>query len=92
MIGQGDLTRADVQAVSDVRLIALSLKKQWDGDLHRSSNIASLDRIIRECETMIRRGPEEFRFVVEPTVSQALIEAELRNSVFGRGRGRRVEL
>ncbi len=92
MIGQGALNRKDVQAVSDVRLIALSLKKQWDGDLHRAANIASLDRIIHECEDMIRRGPEDLRFVIAPTTSRAVIEHELRMSVFGADHQRRVNL
>lgn len=82
MSEQGALTRKDIQAVSDVRLIALSLKKEWDADHHRAPNIAALDRIIGECENIIRRGPEEFRFIIEPTVSLAVIENELRMSVF----------
>lgn len=86
MSAQGELSREDIQHVSDMRLIALALKKQWDADYTRAPNTACLDRIIAECETVIRRGPEEFRFVIEPTVSRALIENELRASVFGHSR------
>lgn len=78
------IAEQDVQPVSDMRLIALVMLKRWTGDSRYRAEAAAMQKIVFSLETMIAEGPESGRHVIEATGSIAQLQAELRQSVFGR--------
>lgn len=76
-------TRQDVQHVSDVRLIALAKLSAWRGDSRYEYGVTRMKAIVKACEEIIARGPEDLRYIIEQVPSAAAIQHELRQSVFG---------
>jgi len=77
-------TRSDIQHVSDMRLIALSLMTLWRGDPDRVPGVIAMRKTVDLCDPLIRSGPPEFQHVLAETTPREIIERELRQAVFGR--------
>jgi len=77
------MTRPHIQAVSDLRSIAMSLIKLFGGDPHLSADTRAMREIQRLSEEVIARGPPEFHFLLEATAPYATLEAERRQAAHG---------
>lgn len=75
------IDQRDVQILSDIRLMALSLQKLIDKTQNKCAVQVMLARIIRDCESIIAVGPPEFRHIIASTASLAEIDRELRSSL-----------
>lgn len=77
-------SQREIQICSDIRIMALSLKKVCGHDARKMPMTRGMDRIVEQCETLITSGPEEFHFIVARTSSAEELEHELRRSTYDR--------
>ncbi|MET0373996.1 MAG: hypothetical protein ABW128_07025 [Rhizorhabdus sp.] len=85
------LTREDVQHVFEMRLIVEAKLKLWDGDPRYSGPRIVMRNIANQLESLVLKGPPEFRFVVDPSITLAQVHREQHISVFGRPPAKRKE-
>jgi hypothetical protein len=81
-----DLTRLEIQHISDLRIIALCLRRGCEGNPRKVGMASAMRRIAKECEALIAEGPAEFRHIIEDVTPIAALQHELRASVFGHAR------
>jgi hypothetical protein len=76
------LKTTDVQILSDIRLMALSMLKICEGSAERVALSSAMRRIASQCEDFIAIGPYEHRHIIEECVPLEVIQSELRRSVY----------
>lgn len=77
------INQRDVQILSDIRLMALSLQKITENAPNKGAVQSAIGRIIGDCERVIAAGPPEHRHIIERTASATAIEHELRRRTYG---------
>jgi len=77
------IAEKDIQIVSDLRLIAMTLTKRWGSDSRYRAEVRTMGEFVDSCEKMLAAGPPAGHHIVERTSSLAQVQEELHKSVFG---------
>lgn len=75
------IDQRDVQIMSDIRLMALSLQKLTASSSNKARIRSATTQIIRSCEDIIARGPPEYRHIIERTAPLEEVERAMRSTL-----------